>query len=198
MMFHRAAAPDGFTKQQMRMLRRYETLGRKLYSANANMADLVALDSQPKRQLTEFAEALDSYGTRTQRAYFIDLHQTTVRSIMALSLQDKEGVRLALCREAVSGWPSMQRFPAFVETEPGLRSQWGDGYDRGDFIKPDGANFDVAILIWVGAYGGPAPVSLLDMSKSMACVEALVWLEHAVAKFDFRVNEIMRARRTLL
>lgn len=64
------------------------------------MADLVALDGQPKRQLTEFAGALDRYGTRTQRAYFVDLHQTAVRSIMALSLQDKESVRLALCCEA--------------------------------------------------------------------------------------------------
>ncbi len=201
-MFKRSTPTEGFTKEQQQMLRHYEAMGRKLDNDTSDRSELIALDEQPKRRVADFAAALDEYGTPKQHGYFINLHQTIVTSGMSYSLlttpkDDMTDIRVAICREAIKGWPSVRGFPSFVKMEPALRSQYGDdGYEKGTFIGPEGVNFPVAALIWLCAYGGPTPISALDMSRTMTCVDAFSWLQGAVKNFNDRVNHIMMNTHT--
>ena len=189
-MFNRQAAAEGLTKHQRAMLARYQTVLK-----SNDMRQLLALDDRPKRQVRELAAALDKYGTPEEREMFIDAERSVLSNAAGVSLLRLPDVRTALAREAVQCWPLVRALPFFAEMEGGMRaSGHGDEvFDKATFIHPEGAT---AMVVWFSAFGGPSPISMMDMTKQMTCAEAVSWLEGAAATFNYHVNLIINAQRS--
>jgi len=202
-MFNKRQAPaSGFSKQQRQMLARYDSLRQKALTNTLRMDELLGMDSRPRAQVLELAQALDEYGTPAQRELFIDTERAVIDRVIGLSVDElSPQVHAALADEAAKGWPSVRAFPTFADMERSMRASsptsasgrsWDEVFETASFIGP---NSGTSRIVWLSAYGGPTPVSWMDMAHQMTCAAAFTWMQAAKTKMESQVRKIMLSSR---